>query len=66
MPLWKDQRFDYDSSGNIIYKGVSAVLNADTTMPYWYVWKYIYSGSNVSQIKGPVPGPWDGRAGLFD
>jgi len=63
--IWKDQRYAYDASGTIIYRGVSIYHGNGTTEEDWEIWKYSYDGSgNLTRIEGPLKGSWDGRAAL--
>lgn len=61
---WKQQRFAYDGSGNIEYKGCHAVTGVGTADAHWTVWKYTWTGSNLTLIEGPLKGSWDNRATL--
>ena len=63
---WRDQRFAYDGSDNLIYLGRSIVPIASTSSGgLWWVWKYSYDGSdNLTRIQGPESGNWDDRASL--
>jgi len=65
MAVFEEAKFDYDSDDNIIYRGLASALGTGTDESKWYVWKYIYDGTNISQIKGPVLGKWDERSQLF-
>jgi len=62
---WKDTQYEYDSSGNIIYRGVSTEANASTSEnKLWYVWKYTWSTDGPTRKEGPLNGNWDDRASL--
>ncbi len=59
----RDVRFDpNDSAPN--YIGVNETQNAGTDATDWIVYKFTYSGSNVTRIQIAM-GSWDDRAGLF-
>ena len=60
---WRDQRFEYSSS-NIVYKGVHELHNAATTDTGWQVWKYTWTGDDLTRVEGPLSGAWDSRASL--
>ena len=63
--FWGDIRYEYDGSGNVIYKGATIFHKAATDTEVWVVWKYTYDVSdNVTRIEGPLAGTWDGRASL--
>jgi hypothetical protein len=64
--IWKDKKFDYDCSGNIIYIGQSVVHNPSTvTGDFWWIQKITYDeSSNVTDIEGPLTGNWYSRASL--
>lgn len=60
---WKDQRLEY-SSGNIIYRGVHRLHDADAGDAEWAIWKFTYDGTDITRIEGPLTGTWTGRASL--
>lgn len=60
---WRIRRFAY-SGDDIEYIGCNQKLNAETSANTWAVWKYTYSGGDVSVIEGPITGAWDSRATL--
>jgi hypothetical protein len=62
------QRFDYDGSGNITYKGFATPGSA-TSAAAWAICSFTYSGSNVVAIlwasgNNAMSNVWDNRAGL--
>lgn len=60
---WKDQRWDY--TNNLpVYRGVHYLHNAPTDNTNWEIWKYSYSGTDLTNIQGPLSGAWDDRASL--
>ena len=61
LPL--DTRMEY-SSGDIIYKGIHATHKAAASNASWLIWKYTWTGDDLTRIEGPLEGTWDGRAGL--
>jgi len=62
---WKDKRYDY-TSGSLDYAGFSLVLGAATDAgDLWKVWKYTWSGENLTRVQGPVACNWDDRAASF-
>lgn len=61
---WKDQRFDYDISNKLIYRGVNIGHDAAVAGTDWFVWKFTYVGENVTRIEGPLVGSWTGRASI--
>ena len=64
MTVWKETRLDYDSSDNLIYRGVNAFSGADESDDNWRICKYSYVNGNLTKIKGALIGPWTGRASL--
>ena len=60
---WKDRRYEY-SGESLIYKGLNVVHKAETTAETWYIWKYTWSGDNMTRCEGPLTGQWDNRASL--
>ena len=64
MAAWRDRRYDYDGSVNLIYYGKATKMWALTGDKSWYIWKYTYSSSNLVRFQGPLLGVWDNRAEL--
>jgi len=61
---WRHKKFSY-TSGNLIYLGKSLNHNPSTSAgQLWWIWKFIYSGTDVIDIIGPLSGNWDDRATL--
>jgi hypothetical protein len=58
-----DTRMEY-SAGNIIYKGIHATHKALTSNASWLIWKYTWTGDDLTRIEGPLEGSWDNRATL--
>ena len=61
LPL--DTRFEY-SSGDLIYKGLHATHKAATSATDWIIWKYSWTGIDITRIEGPLTGAWDNRSSL--
>ena len=61
---WAIKLFDYVGGVNIIYQGTHYIHKASADDPNWAVWKYTYSGNNITQIEGPLTGSWTNRATL--
>jgi YD repeat-containing protein len=62
---WKNQLFEYNASGLLIYKGAHKLHNAAVTETDWSVWKLTWDSSgNLIEMEGPLEGAWDGRASL--
>jgi len=59
----QDIRFDADDSAPD-YIGLNKTNGAATSAETWIVYKFTYSGSNVTRIQKAY-GSWDGRAALF-
>lgn len=63
--IWHDVRIEYNSSGNLEYRGVHEMHNIPITDTGWEIWKYTYDSSNrTTRVEGPLRGSWDGRAAL--
>lgn len=66
MAHWPRIKIGYDSSGNVVYRGLHANMNAAVSSGEWMIFKYIYDSSeNLTDIKGPVKGAWEDRDKLF-
>ena len=61
---WRIKLFAYDASDNIEYMGCNSKQNAATSENTWVVWKFIYTGSALTSIEGPITGVYDDRASL--
>lgn len=61
---WKDQRFDYNVGGELIYRGAHSEPSADVGDANWAVWKLTYVSGAITRIEGPLVGSWTGRAAL--
>lgn len=59
---FRDVRYEYDSGGNLIYKGLNETMNAATSSTDWYVWKYEYDGNGNLVRKRLQVTSWDNRA----
>lgn len=55
-------RFDWDASGNPLYKGW-AKKGTGESEPTWWIVKFTYTGSNITAIDS-VYGAWSDRASL--
>jgi hypothetical protein len=63
--IWHDQKFDYDISSNLIYRGLHEMHKIGDSNTEWEIWKYTYNvGNNVTRIEGPLRGSWTDRAAL--
>ena len=61
---WRRKLFAYDASSNLEYIGCNAERDAATSDDTWAVWKFTYTGSDLTQIEGPITGIYDNRATL--
>ena len=61
---WKQKRFDF-TTGDLDYMGKHKNQNAPTSDSDWIVWKFTWSSSLPTVIKGPLSGSWDNRASLL-
>jgi len=46
------------------YIGINSDSDAVTSATDWLIYKFVYSGSNVTSVRRKV-GSWDGRVALF-
>jgi hypothetical protein len=60
---WKIQQYEW-SSGNLIFLGANISPVAEDDAVTWAIWKFTYSGSDLTLKEGPTIGSWDGRATL--
>jgi hypothetical protein len=60
---WRQKKFDYTGS-DLIYLGCNATSGEGTDVGTWVVWKFSYTGTDVTTIEGPLTGAWDDRATL--
>ena len=64
-PQWRDEKYDYDGSGNMIYLGRSlAPVASASEGELWWIWKFTYDGSDVLQRRQSDSGNWDDRVAL--
>lgn len=61
LPL--DTRMEY-TDGQINYKGIHGTHKAATSDTAWLIWKYSWTGTDITRIEGPLEGAWDNRASL--
>ena len=62
---WKDKQYEYDESGNCIYKGFHTTVNAGADTAGRYIWKYTYDVNGYStRVQGPLIGTWTNKANL--
>ena len=58
---WGDIRYEY-SSGNCVYKGMNATMNADTSSTDWWIIRYDYDCEGNCTRKRVQQTSWDNRA----
>jgi hypothetical protein len=63
LGFWADIRYDA-SEENPDYVGLHLVNGAETSDANWKIYKFTYSGANVTRTQLAY-GTWDGRAALF-
>lgn len=56
-------RYEY-SGDDLIYRGTHKTFKVATSATGWQVWKYTWNAGDLVYAQGPLPGTWDGRAGL--
>jgi len=61
---WKDHKYAYDASGNMVYMGTHYLHNADESDTAWEIKKYTYGTDGITRIEGPLQGSWTNRATL--
>lgn len=60
---WGQMQIEY-TAGNPIYLGKNISSLAALTSPDWTIFKYSYTGSDITNIK-KVYGAWSARTSLF-
>lgn len=61
-----DQVFEYDDNGKLLYRGVATLATRKETGAILFkITQYVYDGSRVVGINGPLPGVWADRGKLF-
>lgn len=60
---WADIRFDA-SDNNPDFVGLNKLTSASTAIDDWKIYKFTYSGNDVTRIQLAY-GSWDGRVALF-
>ena len=63
LGFWADIRFDADDSAPT-YIGLHETNGASTSTDTWKLYKFTYSGSNVTRIQLGY-GAWDNRASIL-
>lgn len=63
MVMAHDIRFDADDSAPV-YIGLNQMTDADENAISWIIYKFTYSGANVTRIQ-KAHGSWTDRATLF-
>jgi len=61
---WRIRVFEYDSTDNLIYMGCNQKIYSATSDNTWAIWKFSYTGTNMTGIQGPITGIWDNRVTL--
>lgn len=61
---YKEQRLDYDTDGNLTYKGLHLNYGASQSDTNWFVWKFTWTSGNLVRIQGPVITPWSERGNM--
>ena len=62
---WRDERYEYNTDGLMIYMGRSLTPNASTsTGSLWFVWKFSYEVSLRLTRRQRDNGNWDDRTSL--
>lgn len=62
LGFYSDIRFDVDDSAPT-YIGLNVTNTAPTSNSDWKIYKFTYSGSNITRIQSQT-GIWDNRASL--
>jgi hypothetical protein len=65
VAIYREERYEYDGNGTIVYRGASTFLGANDTNQYWDIWKFTWDASgNCERIQGPQTGSWGTRASM--
>ena len=62
--FWGVKVYTYDESNNLIYLACNKKQSAGTDDTDWYIWKYTWSGTNLTVSEGPLLGSVDDQASL--
>lgn len=66
--IFHDNRYDWDTDGNLIYLGSHEYHNPATSglddADYWDIWKLTWTSGNLTRMEGPLRGNWDSRTTL--
>jgi len=60
---WKLKKIEY-TSNLPIYIGCHYLHDATDGNTNWEVWKFTWTGTDCTQIEGPLTGSWTGKASL--
>lgn len=64
-PQYAQERYDFDTSGNLIYRAGNTIATASDSETSWFIYKYTWDlNSNLSSIRGPIKGAWTNRVAL--
>ena len=61
---WRQKKLFYDALDNLEYIGFHSQPDALTSDTGWAVFKLAYTGTNLTDIEGPITGVLDDRATL--
>lgn len=61
---WQSYRYDYDSSGNLWFKGCHKNQYALESDPNWYIWCNVWNIDKLVRTEGPTVGAWNNRTNL--
>jgi hypothetical protein len=62
--FWGVRIYTYDGSSNITYLACNKVQSTGTDATSWHIWKYTWSGGNLTMTEGPLIGSVDGQTSL--
>jgi hypothetical protein len=62
--IWHDQKFEWDTSGNLIYIGMHEMHPMPDSDDDFEIFKLTWTSGNLTRMEGPLRGSWTGRAAL--
>jgi len=58
---WASKQYDY-ATGKLDYVGCNTDVSAGDGDTDWYIWKYTWTGENLTKVQGPRVTSWTNRA----
>ena len=62
--IYRVRLFYYDANNRLAYIARHEEIDHPENADGWKIWKYVYAGTLLSRVEGPVIGPATNRASL--